>query len=582
MSAETVELVQSAGVEHRSSFFRQSGWMMVTTVGSGVLMALVHIFSKFIPDAEYAAFGTLLQFLNWITIPAIGLQVTFAQQTSSVTTLAAKQQLAGTVRAVVGGTFAIWIIIATICFIYQPQLLRSLKIANPTALWVTVLLGLVMLWLPITFGLLQGRQNFLWLGWASVFNGGGRILLAGVIVLLLGGWAAGIMTGALLGAIVALAIGMWHNRDLFNSPAERFDSAAWLRRVVPLSLACGASLFLFSADLIAVQTHLSGAVNTAPYVFGGTLARALVIFTAPLISVMFPKIVHSAVRKKESDLMLLTLGLTLVLVLIGVAGLALGGPLLIQLGSKKAYVSFVPLLPIFAFSMAPLALGNVLLNNLMAHSRFQCVPALLAVAAGYWIALQQYHDSFLTVIRVLGVFNLLFLAVCAFFTWAGPVSAKLRLTQLDNDYHAAPAIDWPRSHGQSHAAPFDDGANHLSKTASRGPRYSRCPGYPGRLAQPTRDTLLLIDRVRGPPRLRNSPSPCSPSPASASTPPTMALTALLKALASLCSRWPRASRPASACLSAHASAHLPGRPTASISPSPFTGLTALSSGPPMP
>lgn len=420
MSVEAVELTQSSGAEHRASFFRQSGWMMITTIVSGVLMALVHIFSKFIPDAEYAAFGTLLQFLNWITIPAIGLQVTFAQQTSAVTTLSGKRQLAGTIRAVIGGTFLIWVLLVVICFTGRQALLQSLKIANPSALWVTILLGLVMLWLPVAQGLLQGRQNFLWLGWAYVFNGGGRIMLAGAIVLVLHGWAAGIMTGALLGAAVALAIGLWQNRDLLDAETERFQASAWLRRVVPLSLACGASQFLFSADLIAVQAHLSNSLNTAPYVFGGTLARALVIFTAPLVAVMFPKIVHSAARRKESNLMALTLGLTLVLVLIGVAGLSLGGPLLIKLGGKQGFLSIVPLLPLFALCMSPLALGNVLLNNLMAHSRFQCVPALVLVAAGYWIALQHWHDSFRTVVQVLGVFNLLYLAVCAFFTWAWP------------------------------------------------------------------------------------------------------------------------------------------------------------------
>jgi hypothetical protein len=66
----------------------------------------------------------------------------------------------------------------------------------------------------------------------------------------------------------------------------------------------------------------------------------------------------------------------------------------------------VPLIPLFAWSMVPLAVGNVLLNNLLAHSRFKCVPALIILGVAYWIALQYFHDSFKTVIEVLGVFNL--------------------------------------------------------------------------------------------------------------------------------------------------------------------------------
>jgi len=417
MSSETIELIHAAGAEQNSRFYRQSSWMMATSVGSGVLMSLVHILSKFIPDTEYAAFGTLLQFLNWITIPAIGLAGTFAQQTSAVTTPAQKRQLVGTIRAVMLGTCGIWLVLFFVCVGFQSYLLGSLKISNPAALWITIVLGLVMLWLPITMGLLQGRQNFLWLGWASVFNGAGRILLAAFIVLVLGGWAAGIMVGAFLGASAALFVGFWHNRDLFSAEGDRPHLGPWLRRIIPFSLGCGVSQFLFSADLIAVQTNLTG---TAPYVFGGTLARALVLFTSPLVAVMFPKVVHSVARNQKTDLMLLTLGLTAVLAAIGALGLTFGSPLLIKLLSKEAYVSFVPLMPLFAFSMVPLALGNVLMNNLMARSRFECVPALVLIAVGYWIALQFFHDSFRTVIQVLGLFNLIYLATCAFYTWVWP------------------------------------------------------------------------------------------------------------------------------------------------------------------
>jgi O-antigen/teichoic acid export membrane protein len=388
--------------------------MMAASVGSGVLMSLVHVFSKFIPDSEYAAFGTLLQLLNWIAIPALGLQPTFAQQTSAATSEAHQRQLVGTVRAVLRGTFCIWLAIALATILWHNRLLAALKLSSPAAIWLMLFAGLLMLWVPIFQGLLQGRQNFLWLGWAAVFNGVGRLGLGALIVFLVTRSATGLMAAILLGQAAALAVGLWQNRDLRTEPSAPFESRAWLRRIVPLSLGYGASQFLFSADLIMVQTHLG---STAPYVFGGTLARAIVLFTAPIVAVMFPKIVHSVTRNQKTDLMLLTLAVTALLGALAAVGLTFTAPLLIRLGSKTEYLSFVPLIPWFAWSMVPLAVANVLLNNLMAHSRFKCVPALLAVAAGYWVALECYHDSFKTVIEVLGTFNLLFLAVCAWFTW---------------------------------------------------------------------------------------------------------------------------------------------------------------------
>ena len=73
--------------------------------------------------------------------------------------------------------------------------------------------------------------------------------------------------------------------------------------------------------------------------------------------------------------------------------------------------------------MVPLALANVLLNNLIARSFFKVVPALCLLAPGYAFALTRFHDTPVTVLKTLGVFNLLLLAVCAWFTWGTKVQS---------------------------------------------------------------------------------------------------------------------------------------------------------------
>ena len=45
---------------------------------------------------------------------------------------------------------------------------------------------------------------------------------------------------------------------------------------------------------------------------------------------------------------------------------------------------------------------------------------LVAVAVGYAVAMTQFHDSFFSVIKVMAVFNGLFFAVTAWFTWVMP------------------------------------------------------------------------------------------------------------------------------------------------------------------
>jgi O-antigen/teichoic acid export membrane protein len=417
MSAESLASPNATEASHKSTFFRQSGWMMISAVAGGALMFAVQVFSKkFLSDPEYSAFGALIQVTNWITIPALGLQMVFAQQSAAAITGHHEHELAATVRAVMLWTFCIWLAMAIIAVICRDQWIAALKISNPLALWLTVAAGLVMVWLQLFWGLLQGRQNFLWFGWSTIFNGIGRVVIGGVIVVALHGQAAGLMLGVFAGLLAAFVAAVAQNFDLLKMSGAAFNSLGWLKRVVPLTLGFGVSTFIFSADAVVVQAYWPKG-TTADYIFGGTLCRAIVLFTVPLAAVMFPKLVHSAARSQKSNVMGLTLLGTLGLSALAVIGLSVVSPFIMKMFSKGDYQTMVPLMPLFAIGMTFLGMGNVLLYNLMAHSRFKSVPLLVALAVGYWFALQHFHDSFKMIIQTFCLFGLAYLALCAFFTW---------------------------------------------------------------------------------------------------------------------------------------------------------------------
>src|SRR6185437_13475037 len=123
MPIEAVESPHMTAESHKSTFFRQSGWMMIATVVGGVFMAFINIFSsKILPADEYAAFGTLLQMVNWMGIPAVGLQMVFAQQASAVIEDHQRRQLVGTAKAVLTWTFCLWLIMLLSAFLFRHQL----------------------------------------------------------------------------------------------------------------------------------------------------------------------------------------------------------------------------------------------------------------------------------------------------------------------------------------------------------------------------------------------------------------------------------------------------------------------------
>jgi hypothetical protein len=185
---------------------------------------------------------------------------------------------------------------------------------------------------------------------------------------------------------------------------------------------------LFTADTIVVKSYFSGADEDF-YVSAGTLSRALLWLVLPLASVMFPRLVHSAAKSEKSNLIGMVLLGTAILSIVGALGLALLGPWVVRLVYTQEFVKVASsLLPWYAAAMVPLALANVLLNQLLARPVGQTLLAVVVfiAAIAYLFALNyamsHFGRSLITVLQVMGAANLVLLAICAVFTWRSNVS----------------------------------------------------------------------------------------------------------------------------------------------------------------
>ena len=424
MPADTVETSPATSASHRGSFFRQSGWLMVATVAGGVFMTAVHFLSKAIPEAEYSQFGVFLSVAMFI--PAMPLQMVLAEQTARARALHREHELSGLIRAAWLGTFVIWLVAAILVLVFQGSIMAQWKITNPAAIWLTLPVLLFTVWLPMFYGVLQGQQNFFWMGWSMMLHGVGRLTLAAFAVLVLHYYAPGMVLGMLAGLTVALVIAIWPTRALWLPSPQPFEWRSLLRQVVPLTLGFGAYQFMLTADTMLVKAYFSGD-ESAYYVSAGTLSRASMWLVGPLATVMFPKIVHAKAKAEKSDLMGVVLIGTVILAAGGATGLWVFGPWVVPFMFKPSYAQPASvLLPWYAWAVVPLAVANVLLNNLLARSMFKVVPALCVLGGVYAFALTRFHDTPVTVIQTLGACNLLLLAVCAYYTWGGKQSQGLK------------------------------------------------------------------------------------------------------------------------------------------------------------
>jgi O-antigen/teichoic acid export membrane protein len=440
-----------------AKFFRQSGWLMISGILTGVLMWAVHFLSKSkaIPAQEYGLFVALMAVA--MCVPAMPLQMVLAQQTAIALATRRVRELSAMVRRVCAVTFVLWIIAAVGILLFRERILLQWSTSNSTALYIMLPVLLFSVWGPMFSGLLQGQQNFLWLGWGSILQACVRLSVAVIAVLGFGANAAGIMTGVVLGMAAGQVVLLWQSRsiwlsapggnqqdsagssgasaaassarettsgsgsggsswDIVGAPSLALDWRGLLRQVLPLVLGFGAYQFMFTADTMFAKAYFN-AEQMGFYGSAGTLSRALMWLVGPLAAVMFPKIVHSSARSEKTNLMGIVLLGTAILAIMGALGLSIVGRWVVPVVFTKSYVPVATaVLPWYAGAMVPLSLANVLINNLLARGLYRAVPGLCLVAVAYGIALTRFHESFIMVLQVFGVFNLLLLAVCGWYT----------------------------------------------------------------------------------------------------------------------------------------------------------------------
>jgi peptidoglycan biosynthesis protein MviN/MurJ (putative lipid II flippase) len=137
---------------------------------------------------------------------------------------------------------------------------------------------------------------------------------------------------------------------------------------------------------------------------------------------MFPKIVQASAKSEKNNLLAIVLLGTAALTVCGAAALCIVGPFVVKLVYTPEYVAATTkLLPWYAGAMIPLALANVLVNDLMARAKFKIVLPMVLLALAYGctlpLMLHKFPGRMEVALQTLGAFNLLLFGVCAWFAW---------------------------------------------------------------------------------------------------------------------------------------------------------------------
>ena len=421
--------------ESKLAFLRQSGWLALATGIAGLTSYAVHPFIKD-AKAEYGAFTAMLQLLNLIAIPAIGLQAVFTHKAAEAKTDDDHKRLAREQIAIGIVVFALAAVAFAWVYFNGNALAASMKLPSLNVLLVTLASGVFALLLPMVYGVLQGRQRFFWLGWAMLSLGVVRLAAVVGLVHSYGASALNGMVGVGLGFACAFLLAGATSGLPSLMPREWLPCVTqinWrdlVRRFIPLSLGGGSVIYMMSVDMIVVQRFFDGE-QTGYYAAAGMIGRALIFFVGPMVMVMFPKIVRSRAEQKPTDVLKLTLLLTAGLCIVAVTLGILVPQLPLQIIYDDSYLKVTPLVPWFIGAMAPLALAAVLVNNILARGAYSVIYWLTLLPVLYtgvlWKIAPKIAEqtaggfnihAYTSIVQLIGMGNLCFLAATVILTWS--------------------------------------------------------------------------------------------------------------------------------------------------------------------
>jgi O-antigen/teichoic acid export membrane protein len=266
---------------------------------------------------------------------------------------------------------------------------------------------------PINMALLQGLQNYTWVGISQGL--GGPLKFAFCMVLVLAGFG---LNGALAGLLVSQIV-LWLlssvpvRRSLAGVSAPLSSAgpgAAALKRVLPILLANLAFTLITQMDLVLVNRYFP-AQESAIYASAAVLGRSVMYIPATLVLAMFPMVSEKQALNRDTNPLLLK-SLLMTFCLSGTGALLFYAMpewiLLTFFGAQ--YAGAAPLLKYFGVAMLPLALLLVLYNYMIACGRSGFSYCMLVMAGIDILLIHSYHGSLLGVVFITAVSSLLLLA----------------------------------------------------------------------------------------------------------------------------------------------------------------------------
>ncbi|MFP5240176.1 MAG: polysaccharide biosynthesis protein [Acidobacteriota bacterium] len=377
------------------------------------------------PD-EFGSFNALNSMLSIIAAPMAIVPLIMARFTAGFA-LEGMGRVRGLFNHAAKFALAAAVVVAVLGVLAAPLMRDFLHFTEMGPVYVSVGMLVVLLLMPVPWGMLQGMQRFTGYGVSGASNACLRFVASLGLLTALGWGVSGAVLCGLIGAAAQTALAMFFLKDLLRVPATPlppgFHREAG-RYALGMVVSSVVGMCLNNLDLILVR-HFCPGSEAGLYATAAILGRIAFFGPSVLVSVLFTEAATAKARGQEDNKSLWTsTGMTL---LLG-GGYALvcflASKLVVTLLFGAQYEAAGPLLAVIAVAMAMLATANVFFVYSQARGEFGFMWLQGAGVALFAALALLYHESAMQVARMLLISMAFILA--STLAWYGLKSRKPR------------------------------------------------------------------------------------------------------------------------------------------------------------
>jgi O-antigen/teichoic acid export membrane protein len=418
---QALEQTQQTLPQKKESLFDEGFLIIITGLGN-VFNFYFHIFmSRNLGPEGYSALNSLLSLLYIISIPIVTIQTTitkFVAQYSAVGESGKVRRLLLECLKRVG--VAAFVLMA-LTILGAPYIGRFFNIRTTGPIIVAGLLLFFTYLMPVFWAVLQGREQFKYLG-ISYFVGFSAKCGLGILFAVIGWGVGGVLFGVLLSFVLAFIVGFPAIRTVLArvTNGSSLNMGEMYRFALPVVTALFFLSFFCNLD-IALVRHFYGDVGeglklAGYYATASIVGKAFLFLPLGITLALFPKVS----RKKatgENPLPMLKRGLLIEIVLstTGILMCLLLARFVALVLGKTDAPELVALIRMFGIAITPIAATTILVNYDLANERYGFIWLLLPLTVLTFAAIWFFHPTPMSVLLAITAGGLaLFISISIF------------------------------------------------------------------------------------------------------------------------------------------------------------------------